>query len=128
MQQSPGSCNAWKVRIDVNLRKAKVVCSTMPTLCYPYQICLSQGFQICSSYSPSSSASPNRVNRPPGDVCSVVMAERRADEICFHPPPVPVRRTNTFPEECIDPAACVEVYHLHCHFDVTSELAALELL
>ena len=50
VQQSPGSCNAWKVRIDVNLRKAKVVCSTMPTLCYPYQICLSQGLQICSSF------------------------------------------------------------------------------
>ena len=92
----------------MNLRKA------MPTLCCPYQICLS----VCA----------DRVNRPPGNVCSVVMTERRADEICFHPRPVPVRRTNTFPEECIDPAACVEVYHLHCHFDVTSELAALELL
>ena len=69
------------------------------------------------------------VNRPHDSVCSI--AGPTGNAICFHPPSVPVRLSNApLKHGGIEPATCVEVYHIHCHFDATpeSEMAALSLL
>ena len=65
------------------------------------------------------------VNRPNNIACSISSITGK-DAIRFHPPTVPVK--GWCAEGVVDPFTCVEVFHLHCHFDASSEAAALELL
>ena len=68
------------------------------------------------------------VNRPT-NVTAILSSTTPSscDSITFAPPRVPVPVANR-PTHDTDPSACIEIFHLHCHFDATNEPAALKLL